>query len=234
MIDVHRENAAVAVERKARMGDEIAALEIGEETFGTVAEPFHRALEGARRERDQDRLRLRIVAQPEAAADVGRNGANFFGRNAETVGDIGLQPHRALAAGERGDDPARLVESADRGARLELRIDDALGAERMLDHEVRAGESGVERRAIAQLLVHRDVRGRGVVEQRRAGRDGVAHVDDRRQRLVADGDALGRLARERGGLRHHHGDRLADVAHAVGGEHRLRHLEGGRSAPVVE
>ena len=46
-------------------------------------------------------------------------------------------------------------------------------------------------------------------------------VGHHRQRLDVEYDVLERILGERGALRHHHGDRLADVAHLGAGDHRL-------------
>ena len=51
-----------------------------------------------------------------------------------------------------------------------------------------------------------------------------ARVDDRLQRLVVDNHPLGQVLCGSPRLGHHRGDRLADVAHLVRGQQRMRHV----------
>ena len=68
------------VEREPRRGDEVAAGIVGEEGFRAVVGPFHRPADALGRPQDRGLLGIEIVAQPEAAADVGADEADFLRR----------------------------------------------------------------------------------------------------------------------------------------------------------
>ena len=139
-LDRECEDAPGAVEREPRRGDEIAALQIGEEAFGAVAGPAHRPPDMARRPHHHDLLGIDIGAQPERAADIGADHAHALRRDAEAFGERGLLAMHALAAGDQRVAVVRRIVCAERGARLHLGIDDALIAERVLDDDLGRGE----------------------------------------------------------------------------------------------
>ena len=84
-----------------------------------------------------------------------------------------------------------------------------------LDHDV-AGGVGI---AAHDALVAQHV---AVGVDRRVGAgDGGLGVEQRLEHLVRHGDGGQRPPARLGVIGRHHGDRLADVAHVVAGEHRL-------------
>ena len=88
---------AVAVERHLRLGDVIAAVGVGDETFRTLAGPLHRPVELARRPQTNDLLRIDEDLRAEAAADVGRDDAQLvLGRHADEGGDDEARDVRVL------------------------------------------------------------------------------------------------------------------------------------------
>ena len=80
------EDAAAAVERQARVGHHVAALEVGQERLGTVAGPSDRPADHARRPQDGKLLGIDHGARAEAAADVLRDHADALGRHLERLG----------------------------------------------------------------------------------------------------------------------------------------------------
>ena len=69
-----------------------------------------------------------------------------------------------------------------------------------------------------------DIAGHVVMHLRRAGFHRVAHIGDRRQRVILDIDQLRAVERREFALRDHGNDRLADMRHALARERRpVRH-----------
>ena len=124
-----------------------------------------------------------------------------------------------------GEKALRRVIGGKRRARLHLRRGDALGAERLGDDERGRGEGRLDRRAVAELRLHGEIAGDGVMDERRARRERRERVGDGGQHVVMDDDALGRVLRRRRGLGDHHRHGLADMAHAIRRERRMRRIE---------
>ena len=225
MIDRERQHAARAVERELRFGHEVPPLVVGEEGFRTVARPFHRAAEAARREQHGDLLGIDIGARAEPAADIGADHPHALGRQLEALRQRRADAMHALVSGNEREQVLGRVMKADGGTRLHLRVDDALIAERPGDDAVGAFERGAHGGAVAELGLDRDVVRGGRPERGRARRERIEHIDDGRQRLVFDRHGLGRIARGPRGLGDDHGDRLAQVACAADGERHLRLVE---------
>ena len=78
------------------------------------------------------------------------------------------------------------------------------------------GEGGRDLLAVAVVIVERDVAGRFVVDQRRAGSRGVLRPHDRGQRIDVDLDRLGGVLGLQRRLGDDEGDGIADEAHLVG------------------
>ena len=108
-------------------------------------------------------------------------------------------------------------------ARLDRVRDQPVLAEAATDGRGRLGEqlvhlAGVELPGVAA------VRAELVVDQRGTLGEGGLRIDHRVERLVVDGDELGRVRGERGAVCDDDRNRLADEPHAVAGEHRNRHV----------
>jgi hypothetical protein len=96
------------------------------------------------------------------------------------------------------------------------------------------GERPLDRRGVAALPFERPVGGH-VVPQRLGARPDRVLVDhDRRQRLVVDLDQGDGILRLVDGLGDHEGDRLAEIAHAIDRQHRLRAVGGGAAVELAE
>ncbi len=197
---------------------------IGEEGFRAVVGPFHRPADALRRPQDRGLLGIEIVAQPEAAADVGADEADLLQRQAEAFRQHHARRVDALVAGNERVGIRRRVVGGDAGARLHLAVGDALVDEGLLDHEIGCVERRPHRRGIAELLIERDVV--------RARRGQIGSAPSPRARRSTAGStsyststasAASRAANS--AFRHHHRDRFARIAHAVGHQRILRLFE---------
>ena len=84
-VDVEREEAAIAVERKLRRRDVVAALRIAEKMLAAVGDPFHRPPELPRGEGRERIFAIGKELGAEAAADIGRHHAHLVGGDLEHV-----------------------------------------------------------------------------------------------------------------------------------------------------
>ena len=153
--------------------------------------------------------------------------------------------HPEDLAGERGSRPVhRLDRAADRVALLvavvlreaAARLH-AVGAhpvddDRIPDDVRGAGEGRIDRLPVAGRVGEGFVARVVVPHRRRAGRERRLGRNDGGQRLIVDFDQLGGILRLAQGFRHDEGDRIADIAHPVLRQERLRADEsGGAVAP---
>ena len=83
-------------------------------------------------------------------------------------------------------------------------------------------KSALGRRGVAEIRIDQDIVGHLVPDRRRAGLHGVFGMQHEGQFVVDDLQRFGRIERLRFGLRHHHGDGLADMARFVGGQQQMR------------
>ena len=129
---------AVAVEGHLRLGDMIAAVGVGDEAFRTLAGPFHRPVELARRPQANDLLRIDENLRAETAADIGRDHAQLvLGRHADEGRDDQPRDVRILRRVPQRQAAACGIVLGDRRARLhgvrhqavvdELEFGDVLG-----------------------------------------------------------------------------------------------------------
>ncbi len=85
-------------------------------------------------------------------------------------------------------------------------------------------------RRIAEVLAEAEVFRAVVVELRRSRPDGVVGGNHHGQRTAVHHHQLGRRQRLLQRLRHHHGHRLADVAHPIGDQRNVALVKGGLPA----
>lgn len=144
------EKSPVCREREPCLGNDVAALIIGEKGLGAVAVPFHRAADAPCRPGHHHLLGIDVAQKSEGAADIVSAGADPLGRHAEAGRDGLLDAHRALAAGDDGVDVLVFVIAADRRARLHVCRCHALIAESLRNDEIGAGEGSCDRCVIAE------------------------------------------------------------------------------------
>src|ERR1044072_653167 len=100
-LDRECQDAPRTVEREPRRGDEIAALQVGEEAFGTIAGPSYRPAGLARGPHDDDLLGMDIGAQPECATDIRTDHAHALRRDTQALRERGLLAVHTLAPGDQ-------------------------------------------------------------------------------------------------------------------------------------
>ena len=205
------------------MGDDVARRIVGEECFAAIADPFHRPPDAARRPDHGDLLGIEIETRSEGAADIRTDRAHALRRHLETAGHVVAQAMGALASRDQG--VALTVVAADRRARLHEGAERALAADGLLHHQVGARERGLDRGAIAECIVEREIARRLRPQRRRAIGERFLDAGDRRQHAVLDRDRLGAIARSGERLRHHHRHHLADIAHTADRKRKLVEVE---------
>src|SRR5262249_61663948 len=121
-----REKAAVGVERKLGLDEEIAPLIVAEKSLLALARPFDRAADAPRCPGHQREFGVERVARAEIAADVAGDDANALHRDVEDAGELVLLSDHAAAAGVKRGEAGRAVVTANGGARLKRHAGDAL------------------------------------------------------------------------------------------------------------
>ena len=240
------EDLSVGVERHLGVRELVAAVEVGEERFAAVRDPFHRPPDPPRRPQHGDLLGVEAALGAEAAADVARDDVDAVRRHLEDV--LREELPDAVRVRGRGDEPpARFaaVERADAAARLERVAGDPLVQDAQPRDVRRIRERGGGLRAVAELVLEADVVGPPRPDRRRAVGD--RRFDRRRGggRLVFDRYEVCGVERLRPGLRDDDRDLAADALHAVAGEggegrpeplaahHRRRNAHAGNVAERI-
>ena len=197
----------------------VARVIAGEQVLAAVLDPFHRPAELARRERDQEILRIELAAHAEAAADVGLDHGDGVLGEAHLLRQDGAVVEGHLGGAMHGEMAAPRIPFGEQAARLHRHRCEALHLEMFA-----ANIGGVLERSIriaAQCRERADaVAAAGLEQQARVGARRSA-ARDRGQRFDGEGDGIQRVLGERRAVGHHHGDGLTDVAHFLGGDHRL-------------
>ena len=221
-----RQHPPVGIDRDPGAMTLFAALVGRRQMLLPVLDPFDRAAEPPRRGQDQHVLGIELAADPEPAADMALVELDLRVREPEHPHQGFLVAVRDLGRPVQFEDAAPGVVDPERAARLQRRAGMAPGREVELDHPVGAGEG---RRDVAPGMgQHRRLAGQA--GGGRAGRSaGRGH---RGQRGDFDLDQVGRVFRRVGVLGEDRGDRLADIAHAVAGQHRLA-VRPERRRPAV-
>ena len=208
------------------MRDMVAAMRVGHEAFRALGGPFHRLAHLAGGPGDDRLLGVVVDLRPEPAADIGRDDAQPRLRDVQHEGAHQQPDHmRVLARRIERVFVGRAVELADRGARLHRVRHEPVVDEVELDDPRGPGDRGIDRGLVAQMPVVADIAGRLLRPHlRRAGFQRLGRIDDGRLDGVIDVDLLGGVARLAEALGDHDRDRVADMAHPVDREHRMRRL----------
>ena len=217
-----REDLAVLGRRHLGVGDVVAAVRVAKESLGAVAVPFHRPADLLCRPEADRLLGVDEDLRAEAAADVRRDDAQLvLGRDADEGREHEPRHMRVLARGVEGVALVARIVLADRGAGLDRVRNQPVVGDVELGHVLGSGKGLVDGGLVAEMPAEDGVVGRDLVDLRRA-RLRLGGVDDRRQRLVIDGDGLGRVLRLRQRLGDDDGDVIADVAHLAKRQRRVR------------
>ena len=227
-------DAAILIERELASEPMVARLSVGDEALGSARGPLDRAPETASRPGERDVLGIGLDLRAKAAADVTGDAAHAIARHAEDAREVGRELMHALQRGVDRVASGGGVPGGEGRARLHEAGDQAVVDQREPGDVGRAGKralgcGGVAALPVVDAIARGDgVKLRGAVAERRDG------VDDRRPRGVAHHDRFGavaRLGRRRGD---DHRDRLAHVAHAVGGQCQPRRLGEGRAVTAPD
>ena len=230
---------AVGVRRELDLLPDVAPVDRGEVALAALLRPLDGPAEAPRKREDEHLLGVDVQLRAEAAADVGRDDADLRLGDAEHDGGEDAQDVRHL----RRRPERQLVHEGLReaGARFDRVRDQPVLAEAAAHGRGRPGEQLVDLAGV-ELPRVAAVRAELVVDERRAVGERGFRVDDRVERLVVDGDELGRVLRRCARVGNDDSDRVALVARLVGREravHRrgrvLGREPGGRkrSLPVV-
>ena len=109
---------ALVVEREPRGRNIVAAVAVGEEMLGALADPFHRLAQALGGDRGERIFAIGKQLGAEAAADIGRDDAHLVGRQLHDV-----------AADDVADDVAALAAERQRVALAVVFGDHAAGVE---------------------------------------------------------------------------------------------------------
>ena len=183
---------------------------------------------------DADVFRVGGRLHAERAADVEGPHPQPLRLDLEHVlGERAAQAEHPLAARVKREALGRGIVVGNRRARLHRRDHDAVVDQLQPGDVRRPGKGPLRGRAVAEAPVETEV-GMVAVQLRGIGRERLQDVRDRRQRLDVELDQFGRVL---GGVRaqgDHQRQRLADVAHPPGREHRSRRREQRAAVLVLE
>ncbi len=181
------------------------------QVLAAVLGPFHRPAGAARRERDQEILRIVLAAGAEAATHVVLDELDRALRDVELLGQRPAIEEQHLGSARERQVRARRVPFRQQAAWLHRKRHVALGAEtfaagigRILERGDGIAAHGVEHHGAVAV---------GVGEQQGVLGQGRVPVGDHRQLLDIDLDQADGILGDAGGLGEHERDRLADIAH---------------------
>ena len=228
-VDVQAQDLAGLAHGHARLDEVLARMDVGDERLEAVGDELDRAAEhdGGRRRRHL--VAVGVDLEAERAADVRGDDLHVVVGNAQRLREHALDHVRALAAGVDGELAGALVVGGEQRARFQADGGVPAEVEGVLDDEIGVGEYGLDIAGVDRLAVGQVVAEAGVDRRRcRIEREGL--VDDGRQLLPFDGDALGCIFGQCPGLRHDHDDGLAGPAGAVDRHGMLRRrLHAGKA-----
>ena len=226
-VGLERDELGGGVEAAFQFDILVAAVKARDQIFAPVFAPGKRAAKPPGQIDQHGVFGRQRHFLPEAAADIGRDDAQFGFRESEHVGDRGAHQMRHLGRAGEGDPAARGVIGRVRATRLERRRVLAVGAQRDGDAPFRLRHRDIEFGRGKNAFDH-DIAGAIVVHQRRAGFERLARIDQRRPVLDLDRDLIGDVLGLGGGRREYGGEGFADKAHHVLRQDRLR------DRPVIE
>ncbi len=224
-VEAQAEEFPVAVERELAGHGVAAAVGVAHEAFRARGNPAHRPAEVFRRQHLHAVLGVGGASLAEAAADVLRVHDEPVFRQAGDGGQLLAHHVDALDADVHVIEVFLRVVAHGAAAQLHRVRRDPRHLEFQLRHVRGLGERRVHGLLAAGLVVEGQVAGRFLVQLRRAGRERLLGRDHVRQVAVLDLHQLGRVLRRLRRLRHHHRQRVADVAHLARRQHRPGRLD---------
>ena len=229
-----REEFAFLVERELRLHHAVARLLVAREAFAALGNPLDRPAGELRRPERKRVLGRRAALHAEAAAHGLAHYAQPVVRDLEyLVGQGGARAVRGLDGGAQGVALVVGVVLRQAAARLERvgrhPVDDHLVAHDALG----PGKERLRGSPVPDFVGVRLVSRVLFPQGRRTRRERLLRGDHGGQGLVLHFDQLGGVFRLVQSLGHDEGDRLADVAHALLREQRLRGDERGRTVTLL-
>ena len=216
----HPEDRAVGSAGDLNLAIGLAGVIHRDQVLAPVLEPADGASDMPGRERDQEVLGIELAAGAEAAADIVLDQVDMLRRQPEHRRQCVAIEERHLCRAEYRHPPLGRIPLREYPARFHRQRGVALGSEALAPDVV-----GLAERRIGVAFDpgkdHRDIRA-GLFEQQNLASPGGAPIRDRRQLLDVEVDRADTVLGQRGAVRQHDRDRLADIADAVGGDHRLQ------------
>ena len=213
-IIVDGEDVPVLVDRGAQLVALLARMIGGDEMLVAVLDPFDRPREPQRREADQHVFRIELAAHAEAAADMAFEQMDGGERPAENLGKLLAIAVRDFRRAMQFEQVAGRVVARNRAAGFQGHCRVPADRDVGLDNGVGTAKGSVE---IAVSLLDDHRLSRKPVDLDRL----VVSRHHRRQFVELEDDAVGGIFRPIGIVGEHHGDRLADIAHAAARQQRL-------------
>ena len=198
-------------------------MRVGQKGLRAVAGPFYRAADLLRGPQRHHLFRINVDLRAEAAADIGRNHAQFVlggdvvERRQHQAGDVRVLRGRIERVVLLG-----LIVIRDRRARLHRVRHQAVVGEFQRHHVGGLRKRVLHRGFVAERPVIDHVARRFRVQLRCACLDRGLDVGDGGQLLIVDHHGFGGVAGQILGLRDHNRDRLADEAHPLRRHRRPR------------
>ncbi len=213
------DDGAVALAGDLQVSLGLAGMVHRHQVLAAVLDPLHRAVDVARRERDQEVLRVELAARTVAAADIVLDHLDGRFRQLDHFRQDAAVEERHLGRARHRETALGRIPFGHDAARLHGQPVVPPGAERLAPGVGRLGERGVGV-ALAGIKGERAIGARRLKQQTLVLRRHVP-VGKSRQILDLDGDVLQRILTDRDAGSEHHGKRLANVSHLVVGDHRL-------------
>ena len=218
------------------MGDVVAPMRVGHETFRAFGRPLDRPPDLAGGPGHDRLFGVVVDLRSEAAADVGRDDPQPRFGDVQHKGAHQQTDHmRVLARRVERVFAGRAIELADRGARLHRVGDEAVVGEVELDDPRRLGKGGLDRGEIAEMPVVAEIARRLGVHLRRARlqrrRPGRWRQVPRHNRHSTSSAASRAWA---SALGDHDRHRVAHIADPVNRQHRVRRLGHRRAVLRVD
>ncbi len=225
------QDRAVLRARDLELGGKPARVVRGEEMLAPVLDPFDRALQAARRERDEKILGIEFAAHAEAAADIVLDHQDVGRRQAHLARQIFAVQERRLARAGDFQRAGSVVPFREKPARLEHDRAVALHLEFLAAPVGRGGKGRVGIAHDGAQPPHLVALRRGDDERR--PRERLVAVDDGRKMLDVERHGARAVLGRGGALGDHHRDRLAHIAHLVLGDDGLQEMDEARDLQML-
>ncbi len=203
----------------------VAGVRGGQQVLGAVLDPAQRVIALERQRRQHDLLGVEPRLRAEPAADIGRDDAQAALLDIEDLAERDADRMRRLGRGINHDLVEPVVAISQDGAAFERRAGLPVHAVFAGDRDLGGAGGGLDIAAL-DVPLQIEVVAPAVVHEMAAAAPHLRRVDRRFQHLELDGDRIGEILRLAAGRRDAGGDRLADIAHLVGGERRPRRRFG--------